>query len=108
MGFPCGSAGKESACNARDLGLIPGWGRFPEEGKGFPLQYSSVENIPAYIVHGVAKSQTQLSDFHFLFFFFSGLKQHIYYLIVLEVRVETKFHQTEIKVSTGLSFSGKL
>ena len=36
----CGSAGKESACNAGDLGLIPGLGRFPGEGKGYPLQYS--------------------------------------------------------------------
>ena len=40
MGFPCGSAGKESACNAGDLGLIPGLGRSPGEGKGYPLQYS--------------------------------------------------------------------
>ena len=39
-GFPCSSAGKESACNAGDLGLIPGSGRFPREGDGNPLQYS--------------------------------------------------------------------
>ena len=38
QGFPCGSAGKESACNARDLGLIPGLGRSPGEGNGYPLQ----------------------------------------------------------------------
>ena len=44
MGFPCGSAGKESACNAEDLGSIPGLGRSPGEGKGFPLQYSCLEN----------------------------------------------------------------
>ena len=43
-GFPCGSAGKESACNAGDLGLIPGLGRSPGEGKGYPLQYSGLEN----------------------------------------------------------------
>ena len=40
LGFPCGSAGKESACNAGDLGFIPGLGRSPGEGKGYALQYS--------------------------------------------------------------------
>ena len=44
QGFPCGSAGKESACNAGDLGSIPGLGRSPGEGKGYPLQYSGLEN----------------------------------------------------------------
>ena len=44
FGFPCGSAGKESACNAGDLGLIPGLGRSPGEGKGYPLQCSNLEN----------------------------------------------------------------
>ena len=44
MGFPCGSAGKESACNAGDLGLIPGLGRSPGEGNGNPLQYSCLGN----------------------------------------------------------------
>ena len=57
VGFPCGSAGKESACNAGDLGLIPGLGRSPGEGKGYPLQYSGLENSMDYIVHGVTKSQ---------------------------------------------------
>ena len=65
VGFPCGSAGKESACSAGDLGLIPGLGRPPGEGKGYPLQYSGLENSMDYIVHGVAKSQTRLRDFHF-------------------------------------------
>ena len=65
MGFPCGSAGKESACNVGDLGLIPGLGRFPGEEKGYPLQYSGLENSMDYKVHGVTKSCTQLSDFHF-------------------------------------------
>ena len=65
MGFPFGSAGKESACNAGDLGSIPGLGRSPGEGKGYPLQYSGLENSMNYIVHGVAKSQTRLSNFHF-------------------------------------------
>ena len=53
MGFPCGSAGKESACNAGDLGSIPRLGRFPGEGKGYPLQYSGLENSMDYIDHGV-------------------------------------------------------
>ena len=63
--FPGGSTGKESACNAGDLGLIPGLGRSPGEGKGCPLQYSGLENSMVCIVHGVAKSWRRLSDFHF-------------------------------------------
>ena len=51
--FPCDPAGKESASNARDLGSIPGLGRSPGEGKGYPLQYSGQENSMDYIVHGV-------------------------------------------------------
>ena len=58
QGFPCGSAGEESACNAGDLGLVPGLGRSPGEGKGYPLQYSGLENSMDCIVHGVTKSQT--------------------------------------------------
>ena len=65
MGFPCGSAGKESACNVGDLGLIPGLERSPGEGKGYPLQYSGLENPMDQIVYGVAKSRTRLSNFHF-------------------------------------------
>ena len=57
-GFPCGLAGKESACNAGDLGLIPGSGRSPGEGKGYSLQYSGLENFMDCIIHGVAKSRT--------------------------------------------------
>ena len=64
MGFP-GSDGKESACNAGDLRLIPGLGRSPGEGKGYPLRYSGLENHMDCIVHGIAKSWTRLSDFHF-------------------------------------------
>ena len=64
LGFPCGSAGKESACNAVDLGLIPGLGRSLGEGKGYPLQYFGLENSTGCIVHGVAKSRTQLNAFH--------------------------------------------
>ena len=48
-----------------DLGSIPGLGGSPGEGKGYPLPYSGLENSMDCIVHGVAKSQTLLSDFHF-------------------------------------------
>ena len=105
MIFPDSSVGKESTCNAgdpgsipgsgrspgegigyplqyswaslvvqlvknppamwADLGSVPGLGRSPGEGKGYPLQYSGLENSMDYTVHGVAKSQTQLSDLHF-------------------------------------------
>ena len=65
LGFPGSSAGKESASNAGDPGLIPGLGRSPGEGNGYPLQYSGLENSMDYIVHGFAKSRTQLSDFYF-------------------------------------------
>ena len=64
LGFPCGSAGKESAYDAGDLSLILGLGRSPGEGKLF--QYSGLENPMNCLVRGVAKSLTQLSDFHFL------------------------------------------
>ena len=58
LGFPYGSAGKESACNVGDLGLVPGLGRSPGEGKGHPLQYSCLESSMDYTVHGVAQSDT--------------------------------------------------
>ena len=57
MGFPWGLAGKESACNAGDLGSIPGLGRSPGERKDYPLQYSGLENSMNCIDHGVAKSR---------------------------------------------------
>ena len=65
--IPCRrkSAGKESACNAGDLGSIPGLEWSPGEGNGYPLQYSCWENPTNCIVHGMAKSWTWLSDFHF-------------------------------------------
>ena len=113
-----GSAGKESVCNAGDPGSIPGLGRPPGEGIGYPLQYSwaslvawlvknppamqetlvwslgweaplekgtvyplqysGLENSMVYIVHGVTKSQTWLSDFHFHFLSFSSLWINLY------------------------------
>ena len=68
LGFPCGSAGEESTCNSGDLGLIPGLGRSPGDGKGYPLQYSGLENSMDCRVHIIAKSWTQLSNFHFTVF----------------------------------------
>ena len=65
MGFPDASVGKESACNAGDPGSIPGLGRSPGEEKGYPLQYSGLENSMDCIVDGVAKSRTRQSEFHF-------------------------------------------
>ena len=72
-GFPGGSNGEESVCNAGDLGSIPVLGRFPGEGNGTPLQYSCLENSMdrgawRAIVHGCAKNRTQLS--------FTGLHQN--------------------------------
>ena len=78
-GFPCGSAGKESACHVGDLGSIPGLGRSPGGEHGYPLQYSGLENSMDCIVHGVSKSQTRLSNFHFHFLF------------------KLRFHHTETK-----------
>ena len=57
MGFPCGSVGKESTCNVGEMDSIPGLGRYPGEGKGYPLQYSGLENSMECTVHGFAKSQ---------------------------------------------------
>ena len=58
--------GKISACNVGDLGSILGLGRLHGEGKGYPLQYSGLENCTDCIDHGVAKSGTRLGDFHFV------------------------------------------
>ena len=68
--FPGGLSGKESACNVEDLGSILGLGRSPGEEKGYPLQYPGLENSVDHIVHGAAKSRTQLNDFHFISFTF--------------------------------------
>ena len=69
LGFPCGSARKESACNAGDLGLIPGLGRSPGEGRGYPLQYSGLENPWTVQSKG---SQKVRCDFHFYFIILSS------------------------------------
>ena len=65
LGFSCGSAGKESTCNVRNLGSIRGLGRAPGEGNSYPLQYFGLENSMDCLVHGVTESQTRLNNFHF-------------------------------------------
>ena len=76
LGFPGGSDGKKSAYNSGDPGVIPGLGKYLREGNGYPIQYSCLENSmdreawQQATVHGVTKSWTLLSDFHF--FTFSG------------------------------------
>ena len=67
LGFPCGSAGKESACNVGDLDSIPGLGRSPGEGKGYLLLLSDLENSVDYTVHGVTKEldMTEQLSLHF-------------------------------------------
>ena len=65
LDFSCGSAGKASACQGRETWVQSVLGRSPGEGKGYPLQYSGLENSMDYRVHGVAKRWTRLSDFHF-------------------------------------------
>ena len=72
-GFPDSSVSKESTCNAGDVGLIPGLGRSPGEGKGYLLQYSGLENSMDCIVHGVSKSWTQLNNFHFHYHCYSRI-----------------------------------
>ena len=85
-GLPGGSDSKESVCNAGDLGSIPGLGRYPREGNNYPLQYSGLENsmdrgVWQATVHGVAKSQTWLSDF--------SLSQ---YSIYMYIHIHTYIH----------------
>ena len=63
-GFPHSLVGKESTCNSGNPSSIPGLGRSPGEGNGYPLQYSGLENSMDCIVHGVTKSRTRLNDFH--------------------------------------------
>ena len=89
MGFPDSSVGKESACNAGDLGLIPGLGRVPVEGKSYPLQCSGLENFMDYIV---TKSWTRLSNFYF---HFSRIRESLICLLKPELRWRLK-GQTEI------------
>ena len=71
LDFPCGSAGKESACNAGDLGMIHGLGISPGEGKGYPLQYSGLETFMDYSPWG--RKELDKTEQLPLFFLYSGL-----------------------------------
>ena len=82
MGFPGGSAGKESSYSAGDLGLVPGLGRSPGEGKGYPRQYSGLENSHGF--HGVLKSRTHLSNFHFT--------SHGYLIYICKFHIKIRDH----------------
>ena len=92
LGFPCSSAGKESAYSMGDLGLIPGLGRSPGEGKGYPLLFSGLENSMDCIVHGVAKSQTELSIFHFHLLYkslLSLIRSHLFVFVFISIALDT-------------------
>ena len=92
LGFPCGPAGKESTCNAGDLGSIPGLGRSPGEGKGYPLQYSGLENSMDYTFHGVANNWIGLSEFHFNFTPYLGFSQFFVILFFFQSFFLFAFH----------------
>ena len=90
VGFPSGSAGEESACNEGNLGLTPGLGRSSGERKGYPLQYSGLENSMDCIVHGVAKSRIKLSNQHLntwlnLSYFKQNIKDHFISILPLSL-----------------------
>ena len=92
MGFPGSSAGKEYTCNAGDPSLIPGLGRSAEEGVGYSLQYSCLENARDggawwAAVHGVAKSQTRPNDFTFTFHFHALEKEMATHSSILAWRI---------------------
>ena len=78
LGFLCGSAGKDTACNAGDLGV----GKSPGEGNSYPLQYSGLETFVDCIVHGVEKSQTRLSNFHFDIGYFIQFSQLVHEVVL--------------------------
>ena len=100
MGFPGGSGGKASAHSAGDLGLIPRLGRSPGEGNGNPLHYSYLENSMDggawwATVHGVTKSQTQLSDFSGLSIFLIISKNQLLVSLIHREALKTFLHWAE-------------
>ena len=86
QGFPDSSVGKESTCNAGDPCSITGLGRSIQEGIGYPLQYSGLENSMDCTVHGVTKSWTQLSNFHFHFLFTKSTQISVFFLKISQVQ----------------------
>ena len=117
-GFPDSLVGKESACNAGDLGSIPGLGRSSGEGIGYLLQYSGLENSMDCIVHGVAKNWTRLSDFHFQSmcvcvyiyihthtYMYNNIHTHICIITYIDETKETLFVELGGCTYTGAHFS---
>ena len=104
-GFPGSSYAKEFARNgnARDLGSIPGLGRSTGEGKGYPLQYSGLENSIDCVVHEVAKSWTQLSDFHFHFSIQLKKKWHSH--CCAAITFPSLSHLAELTLNTHYKYS---
>ena len=88
LSFPAVSACKESAYNVGDLGSIPGLGRSPGEENGYPLQYSDLENPMDCIVHGVTKSWTRLSNFHFLICFMFPLHCEDCFCVQIKFKIQ--------------------
>jgi len=86
MGFPCGSAGKESAYNAGDLGSIPGLERSPGWGKGYPLQYFWLENFKECIILGVTKRH-DLATFSSPHFIYIYTHTHIYVCMCVHAKL---------------------
>ena len=101
LGFPGGSAGKESACNVRDVGLIPGLGRSPGKGTGYPLPYSGLENSMD-CSSWLSKNQTQLSDFHF---HFHSRKQE---QVIITIQGQVQFPQDHLPLAHLSSLDPKL
>ena len=103
LGFPGGSASKKkSTCNVGDLGLIPWFRRSPGEVNSYPFQYSGLENSMHWIVHGVTKNQTRLSNFHFHFTFHT-----LYFLIFIYLTFSFSIQQstgTEVASISWLSW----
>ena len=104
-GFPCGSAGKESSCNVGDLGSIPGLGRSSGEGKGYPLQYSGLENSMDCVVPGVVKSQTRLSDFHFHFLVYGDICWDIHNIFIIHVTKLNEYILGEVLETSMCNFT---
>ena len=89
------SVGKESICNAGDLGSVPQVAKYPGEGNGYPLQYSGLESSIFCEFSGVADSQTGLNDFHYLLTMFTMITPKM--LRTLSIYVMLHFPVTSVQ-----------